>query len=152
MKSRNFRSISPLRLCLAGALVMLSACASRTPPPAAAGPTGPVAFLKGNIGGEGAGAPRRPRYAVLELHVIDGRHHVQPVAQCEQVYTGRALGGGTERELQVALCDGDWNNDGEYWLISEPGVLTVRRVAAGNDRQTVLEYRLRDVKARAVAQ
>lgn len=151
MKRSNSPSISsPCRLLAVLAIVMLGACSSTPPAPQTSGNTGPVAYLKANNGTNNTRILGSPR-SVLELHVIEGRHHVEPVAQCDQIYTGTALGGGTARELQVVLCDGDWNNDGEYWLISEAGVVSVRRVSAGNYQQTVLEYRLRDTKARAIA-
>jgi len=151
MKRSHSPSISsPCRSLAVLAIVMLSACSTTPSEPTNAGITGPIAYLKANTGTNNASIPGRPR-SVLELHVIDGRHHVEPVAQCDQIYTGTALGGGTARELQVVLCDGDWNNDGEYRLISEVGVVSVRRVSAGNYQQTVLEYRLRDAKTRAVA-
>jgi len=151
MKPSNSPSIHSPRLLLAVlAMAMLGACSSSPPVRNTSASTGPVAYLQVNTGGDSMRASPRAK-SVLELHVIDGRHHIEPVAQCDQIYTGTALGGGTERELQVALCDGDWSNDGEYWLISEAGVVTVRRVSAGDYRQTVLEYRLRDAKARAVA-
>lgn len=151
MKRSNSPAISSPRWFLAVfAVSMLGACSSPPPAPKTSVIMGPIAYLSPNKGGDSAGAAGSSRF-VLELHVIDGRHAIQPVAQCEQVYTGTALGGGTARELQVALCDGDWSNDGEYWLISEAGVVSVRRVADGGYRQTVLEYRLRDPQARAVA-
>ena len=151
MKCSNSPSISsPCRFLAMLAIVMLGACSTTPQAPKTSAITGPTAYLKANTGANNTGMPGRPK-SVLELHVIEGRHHVEPVAQCDQIYTGTALGGGTDRELQVVLCDGDWNNDGEYWLISEAGVVSVRRVSAGNYQQTVLEYRLRDTKARAVA-
>lgn len=148
LKCSNSSSKTSARLFLAVlSMAMLAACS--TPTPDASAGTGPVAYLKANTAGGNMGTPGRPR-SVLELHVIEGRHTIKPVAQCEQIYSGTALGGGTKRELQVVLCEGDWNNDGEYWLISETGVVSVRRGAIKGQQQTVLEYRLRDVKARAV--
>jgi hypothetical protein len=45
----------------------------------------------------------------------------QTIASCREPARGSVLGGGTERELEIARCGG------EYWLLSEPGVVTVRR-------------------------
>jgi len=110
----------------------------------------PVAYLQANTGGDSMLAKRRHGY-VLELHVIDGRHEIKPVAQCDRISGGSALGGGTERELDVALCEGDAKNRGEYWLISEPGRVSVRRGPIDAAQQTVQEQALRDSHARAVA-
>ncbi|MVW78070.1 hypothetical protein [Bordetella sp. 02P26C-1] len=143
--------MSPRRFALAGlATLMLGACSTSPKAPATAEATGPVAYLAPKTSGNTLRGPGSGR-AVLELHVIEGRDHVKQIAQCDQIYTGAALGGGTARELQVVLCDGDFNNDGEYSLISEPGVVIVRRKPDGGIPYTVLEYRLRDTQARAIA-
>ena len=109
----------------------------------------PVAYLQANTGGDSMLAGH-PRGSVLELHVIDGGHDIRPVAQCDRISGGTALGGGTERELDVALCEGDAQNRGEYWLISEPGIVSVRRGPVDSKQIIVQEHRLRDPHMRAV--
>jgi hypothetical protein len=52
----------------------------------------------------------------------ENNEYKQTIASCQNPSLGSALGGGTERELEVAICDG------EYWLISEPGVVSVLRM------------------------
>ena len=95
----------------------------------------------------------RDRAYVLELHVIEnGSHDVTPVAQCSRIAGGNALGGGTKRELEVALCEGGQANRGEYWLISEPGVVSVQRGPIGSAQQIVHKHQLLDSTARAVSQ
>lgn len=62
---------------------------------------------------------RRPR---LEFVVRLLQQSIrQTIATCAQPSLGTALGGGTERELEVAFCDG------EFWLIAEPGRIFVER-------------------------
>ena len=152
---------APLGRCLTAlCLAMLGACAARAPgtspgvadsgPGHAKGGPAPVAYLWANTGGDSLGA-RGQRGVALEMHVIDGDRVVEPVARCDRIAGGSALGGGTPRELQAALCEGDAHNRGEYWLISEPGVVSVRRGPIGSSQQIVLEYRLRDARASAVA-
>lgn len=52
----------------------------------------------------------------------ENNEYRQTIASCQNPSLGSALGGGTERELEVAICDG------EYWLVSEPGVVSVLRM------------------------
>jgi hypothetical protein len=150
MTRSNQPSMSLRRPILAGlVLLTLGACSTPAKDTEAPAATGPVAHLAGKNSAAMVRGSRSGR-DVLELHVIEGRHHVQPIAQCDQIYTGAALGGGTARKLQVVLCDGDLNNDGEYSLISETGVVSVRRKPDVGAPYTVLEYRLRDATARAI--
>lgn len=138
------------RPCLAAAVLLtLGACSTAPTDPLAPAATGPIAYLASKNSAAPVRGSRSGR-DVLELHVIESRHHVEPIAQCNQIYTGAALGGGTARNLQVVLCDGDLNNDGEYSLISETGVVSVRRKPDVGAPYTVLEYRLRDATARAI--
>ncbi|SAI34438.1 Uncharacterised protein [Bordetella ansorpii] len=110
----------------------------------------PVAYLQANTGGDSMLAEKKSGYA-LEVHVLDGSHAVKEIARCARISSGNALGGGTERELQVAICEGDERNRGEYWLISEPGVVSVRKGPIGTEQQMLLEHRLQNSKARAIA-
>lgn len=146
--SRSILSLCPFLTALA----LLAGCSTTAPQTSSTRDaiTGPVAYLKAKKGVPNKGVPGKAKFE-LQLHVLDGRDHVESVAQCEQIYTGTTLGGGTARELQVVLCDGDWNNDGEYWLISERGVVSVRRHANDGTRHTLLEYRLRNATERAIA-
>lgn len=131
-------------------MMLLGACSTAPKVPGEPAATGPVAYLTAKSGGGNLRGPASGR-GVLELHVIESRRHVETIARCSQIYTGTALGGGTARELQVVLCDGDLNNDGEYSLISERGVVFVRRKPDGGVPYTVLEYRLRDTQTRPIA-
>src|SRR5690606_11334430 len=123
--------LKPAGVCLAAlAMALLGACSTASTPDAASGAgkgqSAPVACLRANTGGDGMFAEPKRGY-VLELHVLDGEHTVKPLAQCNRISGGDALGGGTKRELAVALCEGDEQSSGEYWLISEPGLVSVRR-------------------------
>ena len=111
-------------------------------------PAAPVAYLHADTGGDSMLAQHKRGY-VLALHVIDGSHSVVPVARCQRISGGSALGGGTERELEVALCEGDAQNSGEYWLVSEPGIVSVRRGPIDSTQEIVREQPLRDPHARA---
>jgi hypothetical protein len=78
------------------------------------------AFFSVNTGGDQMTLSRKQ--AGLELVVrYQAKELRQTIASCEEPSTGSALGGGTERELEVALCGG------EYWLIAEPGQVLVER-------------------------
>jgi hypothetical protein len=66
----------------------------------------------------------------------------RPVATCKAPSLGSALGGGTERELEVALCDG------EFWLVAEPGRVLVMRM--DSTPKTVVEVALPWPNVRAV--
>lgn len=148
---RSFLSLRPLLTALA--VAVLAGCSTTTPQTASSHQaiTGPVAYLKASKDSLNKGIGSKAKFE-LQLHVLDGRGHFEAVAQCDQIYTGRALGGGTARELQVVLCDGDFNNEGEYRLISEPGVVSVRRQTNDGTRHTLLEYRLRNPTERAIAE
>ena len=114
------------------------------------GSAAPIAYFQANTGGDSMLARRTHGGYVLELHVIDGEHTIKPLAQCDRIAGGSALGGGTERELDVALCEGDTAGQGEYWLISEPGEVSVRRGPIGSNQEVVLTHRLKDASARVV--
>jgi hypothetical protein len=79
-----------------------------------------VAFFAVDTGGDQLSTSRKE--AGLEVVVrFRSRELRQTIASCADPSTGSALGGGTERELEVALCGG------EYWLIAEPGRVVVER-------------------------
>jgi hypothetical protein len=79
-----------------------------------------VAFFDLDTGGDQMSNSRKD--AVLEVVVrYRAKELRQMVATCAQPSLGSALGGGTPRELEVALCDG------EFWLIAELGKVWVER-------------------------
>jgi len=62
-------------------------------------------------------ARKTPRLSVLVRYQSNTLQ--QTLASCAEPSMGSALGGGTERELDVALCEG------EFWLIAERGAVWV---------------------------
>lgn len=60
----------------------------------------------------------------------------QMIASCPDPGRGSALGGGTETVLDVAICDG------EYWLMSHPGYVTVVRVEQSSDMHEITKFPL----------
>lgn len=60
----------------------------------------------------------------------------QMIASCSDPGRGSALGGGTETVLDVAICDG------EYWLMSHPGYVTVVRVEQNSDMHEITKFSL----------
>jgi hypothetical protein len=67
---------------------------------------------------------------------VEGDEYRQTIASCRNPGLGSALGGGTERELEVALCNG------EYWLVSEPGTVFVVRMDKKPDGEQVTRFDL----------
>jgi hypothetical protein len=102
------------------------------------------AFFRFDTGGDQMSEGRRqPRLDVF-VRFAD-RELRRPIASCDQPSRGTALGGGTERELDVALCGA------EYWLISEPGVVRVVRVEDAIEKEDVARFELGDTKLRATS-
>ena len=60
----------------------------------------------------------------------------QTIATCPDPGLGSALGGGTERELEVAICNG------EYVLVSEPGLVAVVPVQDGVEGDAIARFEL----------
>ncbi|MGH8622588.1 MAG: hypothetical protein ACRET3_10650 [Burkholderiales bacterium] len=88
---------------------------------------------------------KQPKEAGLVVVVRIGRdEYRQTIASCRDPGLGSALGGGTGSVLEVAICDG------EYWLLSEPGLVTVVRVDTRPDTQRVARFDLLDGTTRAV--
>jgi hypothetical protein len=83
------------------------------------------AFLQAQTGGDqmSSGPGRQPGLQLV-VHVGD-REIRQLFASCPDYGLGSALGGGTERELEMAVCGRH-----DYVLISEPGRVRVARLAA----------------------
>jgi len=95
------------------------------------------AFFTLNTGGDQMG--QRAKEAGLMVIVRVGTdHYQQTIASCPDPGLGSALGGGTERELEIAACDG------EYWLISEPGRVSVVRMDKKQEGETITQFDLPD--------
>jgi hypothetical protein len=76
------------------------------------------AWLAIDTGGDQMVLERKtPRLRVLVRY--QSKTMEQMLASCAEPSMGSALGGGTERELEVAFCEG------EFWLIAEPGAVLV---------------------------
>ncbi len=60
----------------------------------------------------------------------------QTIASCADPGLGSALGGGTERELEVAICNG------EFYLVSEPGLVSVVPVKDGVEGKAIARFEL----------
>jgi hypothetical protein len=77
------------------------------------------------------------RQASLVVVVRAGEdEYRQTIATCPDPGLGSALGGGTERELEVAICNG------EYVLVSEPGLVSVVLVENGAEGKVVARFEL----------
>lgn len=101
------------------------------------------AFFTLNTGADQLG--QRPKEAGLVVVVrVGADEYRQTVASCREPGLGTALGGGTDRELEVAACDG------EYHLISEPGTVSVLRVDQQPPGEVVARFNLPDRSTRAV--
>jgi hypothetical protein len=95
------------------------------------------AFFKLDTGGDQM--TQRPKEAGLVVVVrVESNEYRQTIASCVDPGLGSALGGGTERELEVAVCDG------EYWLVSEPGIVSVVRMDKKPDGEQVARFDLPD--------
>ena len=68
----------------------------------------------------------------------------QTIASCTDPALGSALGGGTARELEVAMCNG------EFRLLSEPGVVRVTRTDKQPAGEVVATFALPAAAMRAV--
>jgi hypothetical protein len=60
----------------------------------------------------------------------------QTIATCPDPGLGSALGGGTERELEVAICNG------EFMLVSEPGRVSVVPIENGSEGKPIARFEL----------
>ena len=79
------------------------------------------AYFKLNLSGDQMMQKARKAELLLVVRYED-KEYRQVIAKCKHPSLGNVLGGGTVRELEVALCNG------EYWLISEPGSVIVLRM------------------------
>jgi len=60
----------------------------------------------------------------------------QAITTCPDPGLGGALGGGTQRELEVAICNG------EYVLVSEPGLVSVIPMENGAEGKAIARFEL----------
>ena len=67
---------------------------------------------------------------------VGGDEYRQTIASCPDPALGSALGGGTERELEIAICNG------EYVLVSEPGLVSVVLIENGAEAKAVARFEL----------
>jgi len=95
------------------------------------------AFFELNTGSDQMGQlPKEAGLMVIVRVGID--EYRQTIASCPDPGLGSALGGGTERELEIAICDG------EYWLISEPGRVSVMRMDKKPGGEQITRFDLPD--------
>ena len=93
------------------------------------------AFFKLDTGGDQM--TQHPKEAGLMVVVrVESNEYRQTIASCQNPGIGSALGGGTERELEVAICDG------EYWLVTEPGIVIVVRMDKNPSGEEVTRFNL----------
>ncbi|MDR3299516.1 MAG: hypothetical protein LBU43_05825 [Candidatus Accumulibacter sp.] len=128
-----------------------------------------VASFYHNTGGDiWLDGPAGPYKLELRLEFIDPDSNekivVQDViAECGRMSGGTVFGDKTEREIDVTLCEGDERyadderyagidkrNAGIYWLISEPGELTVRKGWLDVPQKIIATYRMPSPGIRAV--
>jgi hypothetical protein len=88
-----------------------------------------------NTGGDQMTETSRQAGLVVVVRVGADEYR-QTIATCPDPGLGSALGGGTERELEVAICSG------EYVLVSEPGLVTVVPVQDGVEGQAIARFEL----------
>jgi hypothetical protein len=80
---------------------------------------------------------QQPKEAGLVVVVrLDVTEYRQTISSCTDPGLGSALGGGTERELEVAICNG------EYWLVTEPGTLSVIRMDKKPEGESIFHLKL----------
>ena len=78
----------------------------------------------------------RPKEAGLVVVVrIGDTEYRQTIASCKVPGLGAEYGGGTTRELEVAMCNGD------YWLVTEPGSVQVIRKNT-HPEQSITQFKL----------
>ena len=88
-----------------------------------------------NTGGDQMTTTAREAGLVVIVRVGADEYR-QTVASCPDPGLGSALGGGTERELEVAICNG------EFVLVSEPGLVTVVPIENGVEGKAVARFEL----------
>jgi hypothetical protein len=88
-----------------------------------------------NTGGDQMTTTAREAGLVVIVRVGD-EEYSQTVASCPDPGLGSALGGGTERELEVAICNG------EFILVSEPGRVSVVPIENGVEGPAIAQFEL----------
>jgi hypothetical protein len=124
-----------------------------------------VAYFYANTGGDVMDGPAGPYKLELHLEYADPDsgepvHIKQVIAQCGRISGGNVFGGDGVREIDVALCEGDpryagieryagidARYEGAYWLISEPGELTVRKGWLDSPQEIIVTYRIPHTRA-----
>jgi hypothetical protein len=95
------------------------------------------ASFKFNTGGDQMTlSPSIPEAGLMVVVRVESDLYEQTIASCADPSAGTALGGGTERELNVAICNG------EYWLITEPGSVAVMRMDRKSDGELITRFDL----------
>ncbi len=95
------------------------------------------ALFRLDTGGDQMTQTAREAGLVVVVRVGEDEYR-QTIASCAEPGLGSALGGGTERELEVALCNG------EFYLVSEPGLVTVVPVKDGVEGPPIARFELPD--------
>jgi hypothetical protein len=148
MKARQIASIAVLSACL------LACSPEQTPTPAGAAqpraldaqpaktkqqsplPEGKAeALFRLDTGGDQMTETSREAGLVVVVRVGEDEYR-QTIATCPDPGLGSALGGGTERELEVAICNG------EYVLVSEPGLVSVVPMENGAEGKAIARFEL----------
>lgn len=88
-----------------------------------------------NTGGDQMTETSRQAGLVVIVRVGDDEYR-QTIATCPDPGLGSALGGGTERVLEVAICNG------EFMLVSEPGLVTVVPIQDGAEGKAIARFEL----------
>jgi hypothetical protein len=86
-------------------------------------------------GGDQMTETSREAVLIVVVRVGDDEYR-QTIATCTDPGLGSALGGGTERELEVAICNG------EYVLVSEPGLVSVLHMENGAEGKAIARFEL----------
>jgi hypothetical protein len=88
-----------------------------------------------NTGGDQMSQTSREAGLVVTVRVGEDEYQ-QTIASCRDPGLGSALGGGTERELEIAICNG------EFMLVSEPGLVSVVPITDGVEGKAVARFEL----------
>jgi hypothetical protein len=155
--------------CRAALLLSLFLCAcaedaALTPTPAETPPAQDmqvVAYLVANTGGDvGVDDPDPYKLELyLEFNDPDSNEKIvvkERIARCGQMSSGTVFADKTERLIDVTLCEAGHHEGiehyaGIYWLISEPGELTVRKGWLDHPQKIITTYKMPAPHIRAIA-